>query len=121
MYELMVKADIASAHFLRGYEGPCKNLHGHTWKIEIKAVSDQLNDIGMVVDFRELKMKLKKFLEHLDHVCLNDIGYFKEVNPTAENIAKYIYQNFQNEISPVKLSSVKVFESDSSSVTYYEK
>lgn len=120
MYELSIKGDIASAHFLRGYEGKCKNLHGHTWKIEVYIKDDQLNEIGMVADFCVLKKQLKDFLESLDHVCLNDLDYFKDVNPTTENIARYIYDNFGKVISPLKIDRVKVFESDEASVTYYE-
>ena len=120
MFELSVTGNIASAHFLPGYEGPCKELHGHTWKIEASIVSEELDKIGMVVDFKELKKQLNAFLEHLDHVCLNDLDYFKENNPTTENIAKYIYKNFSGRIAPLKLNKVRVWESDSSSVSYYE-
>jgi 6-pyruvoyltetrahydropterin/6-carboxytetrahydropterin synthase len=120
MFELSVTGDIASAHFLPGYEGPCRDLHGHTWKIEVSILSDKLDEIGMVVDFRETKMKLKGFLVHIDHVCLNDLSYFKENAPTTENIAKYIYRNFAGEVSPLKISKVRVWESETASVTYYE-
>ena len=125
MFELSVTGDIASAHFLPGYEGPCKNLHGHTWKIEVTAQSKALDKIGMVVDFKEIKMKLKGFLGHLDHVCLNDLPYFKKNNPTTENIAKYIYENFGKEVGavrepPLRITKVRVWESESSSITYYE-
>ena len=120
MFELSIKGDIAAAHFLRGYEGPCKNLHGHTWKIEVTCISSQLDSIGMVADFAMLKKHLREFLHRLDHVCLNDLDYFKEHNPTTENIARYIYANFAKEISPLKLKQVQVWESDSSSITYYE-
>ena len=78
MFELSVKGDIASAHFLRGYEGKCKDLHGHTWKIEIIIVSHELNDVGMVVDFITLKKQLKEFLTTIDHVCLNDLEHFQK-------------------------------------------
>jgi len=120
MFELSVVGDIASAHFLPGYDGPCKDLHGHTWKIEVSLVSDTLDDIGMVIDFRVVKRKLKELLEPIDHVCLNDLDYFKENSPTTENIAKYVYDNFGKEVTPLKLNKVRVWESDTSSVTYYE-
>ena len=120
MFELSIKDHIASAHYLRGYEGKCKNLHGHTWKIEVTIVSDQLDEIGMVADFAILKKQLKEFLMNIDHVCLNDLPYFKEVNPTTENIAKYIYTKFPETIAPLKVKSVQVWESDTASVTYYE-
>ncbi len=120
MFELSIKGHIASAHFLRGYDGPCKDLHGHTWKIELTILSKELNDIGLVVDFKELKCKFNSFLDSLDHVNLNDLPYFKEINPSTENIARYIYQNFSKEINPLKLKHVQVWESDTASVTYYE-
>jgi len=120
MFELTIKGDIASAHFLRGYPGKCKDMHGHTWKIEIFIRGESLNDIGMVEDFSVLKKKFKTFLEPLDHTCLNDIEYFKDVNPTAENIAKYIYDQFSPEILPLKLLRVQVWESDQASAIYYE-
>ena len=120
MFELSVKAEISSAHFLRGYEGKCKNLHGHNWKIEVVIVNNQLDGVGMVVDFAILKKQLKEFLCPLDHVCLNDLDYFKKVNPTSENIAKYIYEHFGKIISPLNLKHVQVWESETSSVVYYE-
>ena len=120
MFELSIQGDIASAHFLRGYEGKCRNLHGHTWQVEVSIVGDQLDNIGMVADFRVLKKQLKDFLRELDHVCLNDLPYFQEINPTTENIAKYIFENFSKIVSPLKMSSVRVWESDVSSVSYYE-
>ena len=120
MFELKVKGDIASAHQLRGYEGRCKDLHGHTWKIEVTVVSDKLDAIGMVADFKVMKKLLKDVLEPIDHVYLNDLPFFKEANPTTENIAKYIYQEFAKAIRPLKLKQVEVWESDSASTIYYE-
>jgi 6-pyruvoyltetrahydropterin/6-carboxytetrahydropterin synthase len=120
MFELSVTGHLAAAHFLRGYEGPCKDLHGHTWKVEVTVRSVDLNDVGLVVDFREIKEKLKGFLAHLDHVCLNDLPYFQEHNPSTENLACYIYRNFARECHPLRLKQVRVWESESSSVVYYE-
>lgn len=120
MFELSIKGKIASAHFLRGHEGKCKNLHGHTWRIEAAIMSDQLDEIGMVADFTVLKRQLKEFLSTIDHICLNDLPFFKEVNPTTENISKYIYIHFADVIKPLKIKTVQVRESDTSSVTYYE-
>lgn len=120
MFELSVKGDIASAHFIPGYEGPCRNLHGHTWKVEIVIASKDLDQLGMVADFAALKKKLKEFLMPLDHVCLNDLEYFKKASPTTENIAKYVYERFGKVISPFKIKRVEVWESENSSVVYYE-
>ncbi len=121
MFELSIKSDIASAHFLRGYEGKCKNLHGHTWKIEVFIRGENPDEVGMVADFYILKKKLSVFLDTIDHICLNDLSYFREVNPTTENIAKYIYDYFSKDIKPSRLSKVKVWESDITCVTYFEE
>ena len=120
MFLLTVKGDIASAHLLRGYPGKCSQLHGHTWKIEVQIKCDELNELGMVEDFAVLKRNFKNFLDHLDHTNLNELDYFKNVNPTAENIAKYIYQEFQKMIEPLTLKQVRVWESDIASAIYYE-
>lgn len=120
MFELTVTGDIAAAHFLRGYDGPCKDLHGHTWKLEVTIVAETLNDIGLVMDFRDVKKKLREFLAHLDHVCLNDLPYFKDHNPSTEELARYIYREFTPQCAPFQLVRVRVWESESSSVTYYE-
>lgn len=120
MFELSVKGEIASAHFLRGYEGKCKNLHGHNWEVEVVILGKRLDNVGMVADFAILKKKLKDFLFNLDHVCLNDLECFKQINPTSENIAKYIYENFSKLIEPLPIKHVQVWESGTSSVIYYE-
>ena len=120
MFELSISGDIAAAHFLRGYVGPCQHLHGHTWKLEVTIVAEKLNDIGLVVDFTEVKKKLREFLSALDHVCLNDLPFFKEVNPSTENLACYVYREFGKVCQPFRLKRVRVWESESASITYYE-
>ena len=120
MFELSVKSKIASAHFLRGYAGMCKDLHGHTWSVEVLVMNDRLDTIGMVTDFIVLKKQLTDFLAGIDHVCLNDLAYFQEHNPTTENIARYICRNFAPVVSPLKIKRVQVWESETSSVVYYE-
>jgi len=118
MYEASVIADFSSAHNLRNYKGKCENVHGHNWKVELSVVSDELDTQGMVADFKGLKEMLKGLLEELDHKNLNDIDYFKKVNPTSENIAKYLYDKIKDR--GVNVSLVKVWESDTSYATYKE-
>ena len=120
MFEITVKGDIASGHQLHGYDGNCKNLHGHTWKVEAVVVGDQLDRVGMLADFRELKKKLKMVLAPIDHVHLNDLPAFKDINPTTENIARYVYREFAKACGPLKLKHVQVWESESAGVLYYE-
>ncbi len=117
---MTIKSEIASAHFIPGYPGKCKDLHGHTWKVEVFIKSETLDELGMVADFAVVKQKLKDYLMELDHKCLNDLAYFKTVPPTTENIARYIYQGFSRIITPLKLLKVRVWESEQSSIIYYE-
>lgn len=118
MYSLKVEGSFSSAHNLRGYKGKCEDLHGHNWRIEVIVKSEELNNIGIVVDFKELKQKLNAVLEEMDHKYLNKLAYFKKVNPTSENIAKYIYQKLITRI-PL-LDSVTVWENATSCATYEE-
>lgn len=120
MFELTIKGDIASAHFLPGYKGNCGNLHGHTWRIELTVIGDKLDNMGMLVDFKIIKQQLRDFLMTMDHVCLNDLPYFRSVHPSTENIAQYIYREFAKICHPLKVKRVRVWESDTSDVTYYE-
>ena len=82
--------------------------------------SEKLDEIGLVIDFRVIKEKLRSFLKNIDHVCLNDLAYFKENNPSSENIARYIYKEFAPDCKPLKIVRVTVWESDSSNVSYFE-
>ncbi len=91
MYRVKIIKDFSSAHNLREYQGNCENLHGHNWKVEAYLKSKELDSLGMVEDFRNLKRELKAILDELDHVYLNELEYFKVVNPTSENISKYIF------------------------------
>jgi 6-pyruvoyltetrahydropterin/6-carboxytetrahydropterin synthase len=120
MFELTVRSEFSSAHFLRDYDGKCRNLHGHTYKVAVTVAGKKLNAIGVLADFVELKKHLETVLKPLDHSCLNDLGYFKKHNPTAENIAKYIFNEYGKHVAPLKLAKVQVWESDRADVVYYE-
>jgi len=117
MFKIKIEADFSAAHNLRGYKGKCEELHGHNWKVQLEAASHKLDKIGMVADFRELKNELNKVLAGMDHKYLNKISYFRKVNPTSENIAEYIYNKVKAKLA--NISSVTVWESDTSSATYY--
>jgi 6-pyruvoyltetrahydropterin/6-carboxytetrahydropterin synthase len=119
MFELTVRGEFSSAHFLRDYNGKCKNLHGHTWKIAVTVKGAKLNKIGVMSDFYELKRALAELLEQLDHACLNDIPFFRKYNPTTENLAKFIYDEYAKLVKPVKMVKVQVWESDRADVVYY--
>lgn len=120
MYELIIISDFASAHNLRGYEGECERLHGHNWKVEVAVASKKLNKIGLAVDFKVLKRTLENIIERLDHKYLNEIPPFDKENPSSENIARYIFKQFQKEIKDTKTVRVKVWESENAAAVYYE-
>jgi 6-pyruvoyltetrahydropterin/6-carboxytetrahydropterin synthase len=120
MFEISVRDHIASAHQLNGYDGLCKNMHGHTWKVEMVVCGDALEGSGLLVDFKTLKAKLKQVLIPLDHVVLNDLPAFKGINPSTENLARHIYRAMSTHCAPLRLKQVQVWESDTASVIYYE-
>ncbi|MFC1709337.1 6-carboxytetrahydropterin synthase QueD [Candidatus Omnitrophota bacterium] len=121
MYEIRVRTEFSSAHRLRGYKGKCEELHGHNWKVEVFVSSGNLDKIGMLVDFKELKAALNQVLKRLDHSYINNLPYFRKINPTSENLAKYIFEKLQSKIRSVKLSKVTVWESDTSAASYSKK
>jgi len=118
MYEVKVNLDFSSAHNLRAYKGKCEALHGHNWNVEIIVRSKNVNQIGMVVDFHDLKKILKEILVDLDHVYLNEIEFFKEKNPTSENIAKYIYDKIKEKEPLLNLVRVNIWETSNSMASY---
>lgn len=121
MYEITILADFEAAHCLPDYPGKCSRLHGHNWRIEVAVTGSQLDKLGMIVDFRILKQEVGQVLNTLDHYYLNELEPFRHVNPTAENIAKYLYDELsKNELlsSNNRISWVKVWESPQSAVTY---
>ena len=123
MYELTVRSAFEAAHFIDGYAGKCSRLHGHNWIIEAVVRGEELDNLGMLIDFKILKAELNKVLEELDHRFLNELKIFAEENPTAENLARKIYKKLAAaEIfsDAAKLYAVKVFESPNSCVMYYE-
>ena len=120
MYQVTIQTCFSAAHYLRNYEGRCENLHGHNWKIEVTASAQQLDDAGMALDFSVLKKKTKDILEKLDHQNLNEIEPFNEINPSSENIAFYLFNLLTEDLtdSPVTLTQVTVWESDTSKASY---
>lgn len=121
-FVLKTLLDFAAAHSLRGYPGDCAKLHGHNWKIEVQVAGQKLNEVGMVIDFKEIKKHAKEVVKELDHTFLNDHPHFKDTNPTAENIAVYLFQQIQSRIQTdvVKMHSITVWENDRNCVTYSE-
>ena len=121
MYELMIKDSFAAAHNLRDYKGKCEHMHGHNYVVEAYFTSENLEKNGLAVDFSVLKEALKDVLEGLDHKYLNeDVEYFKNNNPSAENIAKYVFDAIKGEVKETAISRVSVWESEDAKATYSE-
>ncbi len=114
--------EFSSAHILNGHEGSCKQMHGHNWKVEVEVCGNKLDNIGMVIDFKEIKKSTNSIVDKLDHQFLNDLKPFKNINPTAENIAQYIYHELSKVLlkNNVQVKSIKLWENDRSAVTYTE-
>jgi queuosine biosynthesis protein QueD len=115
-YTVSVTRTFSAAHALREYKGRCERLHGHTWKVRAAISGSKLDKTGMLVDFTDIKMLLDRIIENLDHHYLNEVTPFSKTNPTAENIAAFIYRQLRSKIGRgVTLSEVEVWESESSS------
>lgn len=116
MYEIMIEDSFDAAHALRGYQGPCENLHGHTWKVQIFLGGDELNKIGLLEDFKIIKKALKQILAEFDHKYLNELKIFKTENPSSENLARIIFEKMKKKN---KLTSkVTVWESITTCASY---
>ncbi|GBD99589.1 6-carboxy-5,6,7,8-tetrahydropterin synthase [bacterium BMS3Abin07] len=122
MYDLMIETRFSSAHQLRGYKGKCEALHGHNWKVQVYVTAEKLNEIDLAMDFHEIKTYAEEVVNQLDHGFLNEIFPFTEINPSSENIAKWIYDSLKKKIESenVQLSAVTIWESGTASATYYE-
>ncbi|MBF8250703.1 MAG: hypothetical protein HW382_331 [Deltaproteobacteria bacterium] len=123
MYELMIKTSFASAHNLRDYEGACERLHGHNWRVDVFVKADSLDSIGLALDFKILKEKTRGIIDELDHKYLNEIEPFTEINPSSENMARYLFKRLSEGLIhyPVKVSKVTVWESENACASYYEE
>ena len=119
MYEISVTQHFEAAHFLRNYQGKCEALHGHRYELRMTVESDSLDEAGMAYDFLKLKERLHAILSRFDHTCLNDVPPFDKINPSSENIATTIYNEFQPQrLAPASLRCVEVWESPESGVAY---
>ena len=120
MFEISVDYSFAAGHALRGYKGKCENVHGHNYKIRVTVGGEQLNSIGLVMDFVDLRAAIKALAERLDHRFMNDIPPFDTLNPSAENLAKYFYDGLEPTTSAqgLRVQSVTVCETDTTSATF---
>ena len=118
MYEIKVKSDFSAAHNLKHYKGKCEKLHGHNWMVEAIFAYKRLGKDSIAIDFRIAKRILRDITERLDHSYLNELESLKNINPTSENVAKFIYDAVKRKNENLK--SVSVWENENSCATYME-
>jgi 6-pyruvoyltetrahydropterin/6-carboxytetrahydropterin synthase len=125
MYEVTVEDTFAAGHYLRNYKGKCENPHGHNYKIRVTLAGGELDKAGLLLDFKDLKDVMKHAIDRLDHQMINDIEPFTVLNPSAENLAKYFYDETNTRLSTatngrVRVKDVTVFETDVTTARYSE-
>jgi len=125
MYEVTVEAGFSSGHYLRNYHGKCENPHGHNYKVRVTLAGQDLDPSGLLIDFKLLKQVLKPTIDRIDHQMLNDIEPFIELNPSAENIARYFYDQTSRRLSEmtdgrVRVKDCTIWETDTTTATYSE-
>ena len=121
MFDIFIKTHFAGAHHLRDYPGDCENPHGHNWKIKVTVRATELDHLGMGIDFKVLKAIVKQAVDKLDHRDLNNMAVFRDINPSSEHIAMYLFSELKGPLSHERYSlySIEILETDSSGLIYY--
>ena len=127
MFLVSVDESFAAGHALRGYRGKCENVHGHNYKIRVTLEGSDLNSIGLLYDFKDLKEAIQCNIRKLDHQFMNDIPPFDAINPSAENLAKYFYEEVTRLLAegdtrpqaPCRVRAVQVWETDTTTASYF--
>jgi len=122
MFEIRIVTDFSAAHSLRDYPGDCRKVHGHNWKVEVVVQAEELDPLGISMDFKTLRRETEELLDTLDHSYLNDNPPFHALNPTAENIARWIYETLSKRLNDprVRVGRVNVWETERSRASYFE-
>jgi 6-pyruvoyltetrahydropterin/6-carboxytetrahydropterin synthase len=125
MYEVTVEDSFAAGHYLRQYKGKCEKPHGHNYKVRVTLAGEALDRAGLLVDFKDLREVMKQVIERLDHQMINDLEPFTTLNPSAENLAKYFYDETNSKLSHetngrVHVKDVTIYETDETTARYFE-
>ena len=121
MFEVTIEESFAAGHALRNYRGKCENVHGHNYRCQVTLEGAELDEIGLLVDFVELKRVVHTVLDSMDHQWLNEFPPFDVLNPSAENMARYIYERVHEGIKTregVRVGLVRLWETDTANATY---
>ena len=121
MYYLSIQTAISAAHFLNQYEGDCARLHGHNWKLEVSVKGDKLDETGMVIDFKDLHELCWQVAGKFDHQVINEVAPFDKMNPTAEHLAKFFYNEIGKLLpADVYMHEISLWETEKYKVVYCE-
>ncbi len=125
MFEVNVEAEFSSGHYLRNYRGRCENPHGHNYKVCVKLVGEALDKAGLLLDFKLLKQVMRPVIDRIDHQMLNELEPFTTINPSAENIARYFFEQTNQQLAAmtegrVRVKDCTIWETGTTSATYYE-
>jgi 6-pyruvoyltetrahydropterin/6-carboxytetrahydropterin synthase len=120
MYELKVVTKFAAAHQLTMVGAKCESMHGHNWKIEVHVTGEKLDKGGVIMDFGVIKKHVREIMSLLDHKYLNELEFFRQSQPSSENIACFVARELQQRMdhSSVRVSRVAAWESDDACATY---
>jgi 6-pyruvoyltetrahydropterin/6-carboxytetrahydropterin synthase len=122
MFQVSVEETFSSGHALRGYKGKCENPHGHNYRLQVTLEGPQLDSIGLLVDFTHLKHVMRDLIQRLDHQFINDLEPFTTVNPSAENLAKYFYEELATQLKDLppgaRVTDVVIWETDTARARY---
>jgi len=121
MFELSIKTHFSAAHRLVGYAGPCANPHGHNWDVEVFVRGAALNELGMLIDFKDIKGAVRVAMDEVDHCDLNQLPAFVRHNPTSENLARYLYEQLAKILNgaALKVFKVTVCETPGTTASYW--
>jgi len=125
MFQVSVEETFSAGHALRGYKGKCENPHGHNYKVRVTLAGQELDKAGLLLDFKDLKEVMKHIIDRLDHQMINELEPFTVLNPSAENLAKYFYDESNTRLQRVtngrvRIKDVTVFETDVTTAKYSE-
>jgi 6-pyruvoyltetrahydropterin/6-carboxytetrahydropterin synthase len=122
MFQVSVEETFSAGHALRGYRGKCENPHGHNYRVRVTLEGAQLDSIGLLCDFTELKQVLRGIIASLDHQFMNDLEMFRTVNPSAENMAKYFYDEITRQLKSLPpgahVTDTTIWETDTTRAQY---
>jgi 6-pyruvoyltetrahydropterin/6-carboxytetrahydropterin synthase len=122
MFQVSVEETFSAGHALRGYRGKCENVHGHNYRVRVTLEGPQLDSIGLLCDFTHLKQIMREIIGGLDHQFMNDLEAFRAVNPSAENMAKYFYDEVRRQLTGLpagaRIADIVVWETDTTSAKY---